>query len=156
MSRQILARIIGYERFRSWWHKFDVDRISGGFSISGGGEGGEEEPAMSEQISSAISRIWVKTPALSNREKEEEDEEKGCARPRIERIERVETRLTRKYIIKTRENRVFSTRGFRQRGQSGRGKNKGEQLFKCYRAKNTRRGGMIIRLFRVGGGKIER
>lgn len=65
LSRQILARIIGYERFRSWWHKFDVDRISGGFSISGGGEGGEEEPAMSEQISSAISRIWVKTPALS-------------------------------------------------------------------------------------------
>lgn len=42
LSRQIPARIIGYERFRSVAHKFHVDRISGGFSMLGGGGGGQD------------------------------------------------------------------------------------------------------------------
>lgn len=42
LSRQIPARIIGYERFRSAAHKFHVDRISGGSSTLGGG-GGQRE-----------------------------------------------------------------------------------------------------------------
>lgn len=133
-------------RRQNFWRFLDIGWGRG----RGGGAGNERTDILGN-----LSNLGQDAGSI-NREKEEEDEEKGCARPRIERIERVETRLTRKYIIKTRENRVFSTRGFRQRGQSGRGKNKGEQLFKCYRAKNTRRGGMIIRLFRVGGGKIER
>ena len=89
LSRQIPARIIGYERFRSVAHKFHVDRISGGFSMLGGGGGGrdrkererERETTMSEQISSTSGN-------LSNL-----GQVGRFARPRIERIDQKSTAL---------------------------------------------------------------
>lgn len=62
LSRQIPARIIGYERFRSAAHKFHVDRISGGSSTLGGGGGQRESRQRANRYPrrAAISRIWVK------------------------------------------------------------------------------------------------
>lgn len=81
LSRQIPARIIGYERFRLAAHKFHVDRISGGSStlVGEGARERDEEPTTSEQISSTSGN-------LSNL-----GQVGRFAQPRIERIDREST-----------------------------------------------------------------